>query len=137
MGMINNKNALPTIGMLSITINFNVIEIQNKTFISDGNSAFVFNVRENRKKLLNNAIYNAVKREFPNRTVTPYNINILDYHYTYYLNDYKIIRENNKYYETYIDIETKRKKTFVKDLYTIRETNIGEYKPHYNQEEYK
>lgn len=133
MPMIQTKSALPSMGALYVTIRFSVIEIKNKSFISDGNSSFVFNVRNSRKSLLNNAIYNAIKREFPNRTVAAYDIHILNYHYTYYLNDYEVITKQNKkkenrYFETYVDVETKKRKTYVKGRYEIKDNFIDTYR---------
>lgn len=131
--MVKSQNALPAAGALYVTISFKVVEINNKTFVSDGNSSYTLNVRNNRKKLLKNAIYNAIRREFPARTVTAYDIDINDYYYQYYLNDYEEVRKKNKYYETYIDLETKRRKAYLKDRFIIKDKNIVEYSSFANE----
>lgn len=117
------QNALRTYGALYVTIGFKVMEIKDKTFISDGQSQFTYNVQKNRKQMLSNAIYNAVKKEFPNRTVTPYDIHILQYHYTYFLNDYDVYKnkDDNKLHETYTDIKTGEKRDIERNKYELRE----------------
>lgn len=127
MSDVKSKNALPTMGAIYVTISFSVYEIQNKKFISDGNSQFVFNVREHRKEILKGAIYNAIKREFPNRTVTAYDIIILDYYYSYFVRNYKITSENDKVYESYVDEETRQSKKFLKNRYELKETYVGDF----------
>lgn len=128
MTMVTSKNALPTIGALYITISFKVLEVKNRSFISDGNSRYVNNVRKHRTELLKNAIYNAIKKEFPNRTVTAYDILIIEYHYTYYLNNYQIEEYDKKQYETFRDVETNKKKKYVIDKYMIKDNYIRSYR---------
>ena len=128
MAMIYSKNALPEQGALYVTISFKVFEIKNKTFVSDGNSYFYDNVRAHRKRMLSGAIYNAIKREFTNRTVTAYDIIIIEYHYTYYLDNYKIKRENGKYYESYTDFASKKRKKYLMDKNEIKNNYVGDYK---------
>ena len=128
MSMVTSKNALPEMGAMFLTISFKVFEIKDRSFMHDGNSSFVMNVRANRKSLITKAIYNAVKREFPSRSVTPYDIIILDYHYTYYLTDYEIRNVKGKYYESYIDFKSKRRKKYLMDRYEIKNNYVGDYK---------
>lgn len=138
MPIVKSKNALPTMGALYIVISFKTVET-GKTHISEGNSSFVYNVRANRKQLLSRAIYNAIRREFPNRTVTAYNITLIEQYYEYYLNEYKIEKDKktDKLYESYKDFETGKTKKYVKDKYTIKEVYIGEYKNSIQDEGYK
>ena len=129
MVMVISKNALPEAGAMYVTISFKVFEIKNKSFVSNGNSAFVMNVRNNRKLLLNKAIYNAIKIEFNARSVTAYDVIVLDYHYTYYLNNYEIKNEKNKYYETYTDFKTKKRKKYLANKYELKEAYVVDYSP--------
>ena len=125
MSATRSNNAFPKAGNIFVTIEFKIVEIKDKKFISEGQSHFVSNVSKQRNEILRNAIYNAVKKEFPNRTVTPYNIKILEYHYSYYLEDYKIEEKDNKTYETYIDTETNERKYYLKDRYSLKEKEIN------------
>jgi hypothetical protein len=127
MPMVTSKNALPTAGAIYITIRFKVMEIKNKSYVSDGNSKFVTNVRASKKYILNRAIWNAVKKEFPTRSVTPYDILILEYHYTYYLDNYQIVEKKNKYYERYRDKQKKRTKYYAVDKEIIKDAYVGNY----------
>jgi predicted subunit of tRNA(5-methylaminomethyl-2-thiouridylate) methyltransferase len=131
MGIVYSKNALNTIGSMYITITFKVVEEKNKTFLSDGNSGFFFNVQKNRKRLLKNAIYNAIKRKFPNRTVTPYDILIIEYHYTYYIDNYQIVEDKKKYYEEFKDLQTNEIKRVEVDKYMLKD-NFYLIIPDYN-----
>jgi hypothetical protein len=112
MVRVDNKNALPAKGSLYVEFTFNVIE-KKGNFKSQGQSRFYNNVRENKNKMLNDAIYNGVKKVFPSGTVTSYNIIIIYYNYTYYIDKYQIVEKNNKYYERFRDKEKKRTRYYV------------------------
>jgi hypothetical protein len=139
MSVISSQNALPVPGALYVTISFQTIEVGNKTFFSDGNTHFCKNVKANKNLLKNQAIYNAVKREFPNRTVTPYNIQILEYHYQYFLNNYEEYRDkkNGKIYQKFTDFDTHKTKKYRVDLHTIKDKSIIEFKPKFGNDEDK
>jgi hypothetical protein len=99
--LVQSKNALPTTGSIWVEITFKVIEIKNKIFRSQGQSAFFYNIRKNKNKALKNAIYNAYKKVFPAETKNMYDIIILHYQFNYYLSRYQIIEKDNKYYERF------------------------------------
>jgi hypothetical protein len=109
---IQSKQILPAMGYLVIEFSFKVMEIKKKTFYCShplyGLSKTVKNVKSQYRKLMKNAIWNGVKKIFPNRSVTPYNIIIMTYNITYYLDNYMIVEKNNKYYERWRDREKKR-----------------------------
>jgi hypothetical protein len=136
MGIVYSKNALNTMGAMYITITFKIVEIKGKTYLSDGNSGFFFNVQKNRKQMLKNAIYNAIKRQFPNRTVTPYDILIIEYHYTYYIDNYQIVEDKKKHYEEFTDIQTKEIKRVEVDKYILKDNfylTIPDYNVNYEK----
>lgn len=100
--IVRSKNALPTTASIWVEISFRVVEIKRKnSFISQGQSAFYQNIRANKRKALNGAIYNAYKKKFPTGTYTMYDIIILRYHFNYILNRYQVIEKKGKYYERY------------------------------------
>jgi hypothetical protein len=141
MPVVHSKNALPTLGVLHLTIKFQVYsEPKDKYHIQEGNSYFNFDCRKNRKIMVNNAIYNAIKREFTGGSPVAYNIVILSYYYEYFFNHYEVIGKKNKkgetmLYERYTDIQTGKTKTYKEGLYVIsdKSKNVGDYKP--NMEE--
>lgn len=136
MGLIYSKNALNTIGSLYITIYFKIIEIKNRKFLSDGNSGFFFNVQKNRHQMLKNAVYNAIKRKFPTRTVTPYDILIIEYHYTYFIDNYQIVEDKNKRYEEFTDSQNNEVKRVEVDKYILKDNfylTIPDYDINYHE----
>lgn len=116
MPRINNKNALPTAGKLHVEVSFNIVEKKGH-FVSEGSSKYYLNVRAHKNKMLNDAIYNAMKRRFPKQTVTPYNIVILSYNYIYYMNRYQVIEKDGKYYERFREKNRTR-------YYVINDKNV-------------
>ena len=111
--MFHSKQILNAKGYLSIDFSFKVMEIKRKTFFTSGTSKVTNNVKANQKKIMKNAIYNGVKKKFPNRSITPYQIIILSYDIIYLEDRYQVIGKKNKkgkteYYERYRDKENKR-----------------------------
>jgi len=132
-GSIQSKTALPTYGSLHVTIMFSIMEDgrRKKLYKSDGQSKYVNNVKANVKTLQKHAVYNAVKKEFPIRSVTPYNIIMLSYHFVYLARRYQVTEKEGKYYERYRDTEFKRTRYIrIKDAYTSGEVEY--YKNGYN-----
>lgn len=109
---INSKTPLPNYGRIYVDITFNIIE-KKGTFHEDGQSKYYKNVLAHKNKMLDDSIYNAVKKSFGNRTVTPYNIIILFYTYTYYIERYQIVEKKGKYYERFRDRKAKRTRYYV------------------------
>jgi len=124
MARIDSKNALPTYGRLFVDITFEIVE-QTGTFHSDGTSKYYKNVLAHKKKMLDDAIYNAIKRKFAARTVTPFNIVILYYTYTYYIYKYEIIEKEGKMYEKFRDAENKRTKYYIIDKKKILPPDVA------------
>lgn len=96
--MVTSKNALPIAGYLTVFISFNVAKDKN-LYRSYGSSRIFSNCRYYKKKMLNNAIFTAIKKEFPTGSPVVYNITLMDYEFTYFQEDYKIVVRKNKEYE--------------------------------------
>ena len=106
MSIVRSQNSLNSFGSLTVKIRFKVVEMPNREYIQSGRTAFYYNVRKNKKVMLTNAMYNAVKTEFPSRTVTPYDITIISYYYTYYFDSYEIIKKEDRQFESYSNTKT-------------------------------
>lgn len=104
-----SKQILPATGYLEISFTFKVIEKKSrKLYLTHGKSKIFKNIKTRHKLAINNAIYDGYKKVFPSGTYTLYNIKIRSYNINYFVENYKIVKKNNKQYERWLDTESRK-----------------------------